>query len=301
MLLHLSRIGFILLLGLVLVVANATEGSPPEESSPAAETKFLAIEGGRIAFDDSGGLGPLVVTVPGMGDLRSEYRFLRARLIRDGFRVVTVDVRGMGESTALWKDYSAHAVAKDLLVLLDVLHARDAAVIGTSFAAGAGLWLAHDAPERVSRLVLISPIVRNYPRTFFQDAVLDVGFAGPWRVQFWLGYWDSLFPSRTPPDQESVRSRLAANLREPGRMDALENMVRLSKSDTASLLSRQAIPTLLVVGSKDRDFKDPESEARHLSAALRAQLILIKGAGHYPQVEMPDETGDAIVGFLRIP
>jgi hypothetical protein len=32
----------------------------------------LALEGGRIAYDDSGGTGPLVLAIPGMGDLRSE-------------------------------------------------------------------------------------------------------------------------------------------------------------------------------------------------------------------------------------
>lgn len=36
------------------------------------QTQFLQTEGGRIAFDDTGGTGPLVVGIPGMGDLRSE-------------------------------------------------------------------------------------------------------------------------------------------------------------------------------------------------------------------------------------
>ena len=36
----------------------------------AGLTKFLEVEGGRIAYDDTGGDGPVVLAIPGMGDLR---------------------------------------------------------------------------------------------------------------------------------------------------------------------------------------------------------------------------------------
>ncbi len=58
-------------------------------------TKFLDVPGGRIAYDDTGE-GPLIVCTPAMLDLRSELRFLVPLLVRAGFRVVTVDQRGMG-------------------------------------------------------------------------------------------------------------------------------------------------------------------------------------------------------------
>jgi hypothetical protein len=38
-------------------------------------TQYLSVPGGNIAFDERG-TGPLVLLVPGMGDLRSTYRFL---------------------------------------------------------------------------------------------------------------------------------------------------------------------------------------------------------------------------------
>ena len=72
--------------------------------------KFLAVEGGKIGFDDTGGNGKLIIAIPGLGDLRSEYRLLRPMLQQAGYRVVTMDVRGFGETSAPWSDYSAHAV-----------------------------------------------------------------------------------------------------------------------------------------------------------------------------------------------
>ena len=107
--------------------------------SVALETRFLAVDGGRIAYDDTGGNGPLILAIPGMGDLRSEYRLLRPALEGAGYRVVTMDVRGFGATSARWDDYSAHAVGRDALALIEHLGAPSAIILGSSFAAGSAL------------------------------------------------------------------------------------------------------------------------------------------------------------------
>lgn len=108
----------------------------PAERATALPTRPFAVDGGTIAYDDTGGPGPLVVAVPGMGDLRSEYRLLRPVLQRAGYRFVTMDVRGGGESSAAWPALSARAVGGDVLRLVEALGAGPAVVLGNSFAAG---------------------------------------------------------------------------------------------------------------------------------------------------------------------
>ena len=108
-------------------------------ASAARDTRFLAVNGGRIAYDDTGGNGPLVVAIPGMGDLRSQYRLVGPELQAAGYRVVTMDVRGFGETSAQWNDLSAHAVGRDALALIDHLAAGPAVILGNSFAAGSAL------------------------------------------------------------------------------------------------------------------------------------------------------------------
>ena len=173
--------------------------------SPRDDTRFLAIGDGRIAYGDTGGDGPPVLAIPGMGDLRSEYRLLRPLLQRAGYRVVTMDVRGFGETSARWGDYSAHAVGGDALALMDHVGVETALILGTSFAAGAALWAAHDAPSRVSGAVLFGPIVRDVEVPLLARLALAVGFASPWRVRFWVSYWNSLFPTRKPFDHALAR------------------------------------------------------------------------------------------------
>ena len=43
-------------------------------------TRFLEIKGGRIAYHDTGGDGEPIIAIPGMGDLRAEYRHLSPAL-----------------------------------------------------------------------------------------------------------------------------------------------------------------------------------------------------------------------------
>lgn len=269
-----------------------------ETTTPPSDTRFLSVGEGRIAYDDSGGPGPLLLAIPGMGDLRSEYRALRPLLQRAGYRVVTMDVRGHGETSVPWGDYAAHAVGRDALALIQHLAAGPAVVLGNSFAAGSALWAAHDAPDRVRGVVLLGPIVRDGTPSWFAKAALAVGFGGPWRVAFWMTYWNSLFPSRKPADHAEARAALAAKLREPGRMDALRTMVGLSKADTEALVAHVRLPALVVMGTRDPDFPDASAEAHWLGRALATEPLIVDGAGHYPHLEMPERVAPAVLDFL---
>ena len=261
-------------------------------------TCVLAVPGGSIAFDDTGGSGPLVVAIPGMGDLRTEYRHVRPALQAAGYRVVTLDVRGCGDTAAAWHDYSAHAIGRDALALIRHLGGGPAVILGNSFAAGAALWAAHEDAASVCGVVLLGPMVRDQPLSWWSRLMLAAGFAGPWRKRLWLGYRDSLFPTVKPPDHAAERGALARNLDEPGRMAALRTMIGLPKADTAAILPQVRVPALIVMGTKDPDFQDPVAEAHWLAAQLQATTLCIDGAGHYPHAEMPERVLPSLLAFL---
>ena len=284
--------------------SKSLQTSAPADKPRAADvrpTLEMKSSRGVIGFDDTGGSGPVVIAVPGMGDLRGEYRYLTPYLTAAGYRVVTVDVRGHGASSPEWDDYSARAIGQDVLELMTHLGQTRATIIGNSFSAGAALWAAHESPGRVSEAVLIGPVVRDPPKgiPWYLRAVLAIGLGGPWRVRFWLTYWTSLFPSRKPADFASYRKALGDNLREPGRMAALKSMVFLPKSDTEAMLTKTELPVFVVMGTKDADFPDPAAEAEWAANRLGAKLLLVQGAGHYPQTEMPEQVGPAVVSFLQ--
>jgi len=283
---------------LTLLCLLALPQTALSQQKPGA-TQFLVAPEGRIAFDDTGGSGRLVVAVPGMGDMRAEYRYLTPSLTAAGARVVTMDVRGFGQTSAAWPDYSAHAVSRDVVALIRHLGAGPAIVAGTSFAAGSALWAAHDAPALVCGVVLISPIVQDRKQSFVSRAMLALAFASPWRVSFWSAYWNSLFTLHPPPDQAATRAALAANMSEPGRMTALHAMLTLSKADTAEIIDQVHTPALVIVGTADPDFDDPAAAGRALAKQLGGAVVVVPGAGHYPQVESPEIVGPAVAAFVR--
>src|SRR5947209_20368365 len=81
------------------------------------QTQYLKLSDGTIAFDDQG-QGLLVLCMRGGGDLRSEYRFLTPLLVAAGYRAVTMDRRGPGDSSPYWPRYTDAALGSDMLPLL---------------------------------------------------------------------------------------------------------------------------------------------------------------------------------------
>lgn len=269
----------------------------PRSSQTAPETQYFQHSGSVLAYDDQGS-GPLLVAVPGLGDVRQTYRFLTPRLVAAGYRVVTLDPRGQGQSSAKWSSYSPGAIGDDISALIEHLGSGPAVVIGNSYAGGGAVQTAARTPTQVAALVLIGAFVRDPKVSAAQNLMLKVMFNGPWRINAWLMYFGTLFKSAKPGDQRAYLARLGANLREPGRFAALQAMLGESRAPIEAQLSQVRAPTLVVMGSADPDFSDPAGEGKFIAGAVNGELVLLEGAGHYAQAEVPDVTADAILGFL---
>lgn len=262
-------------------------------------THHLPRPDGRIAYDDRGS-GPLVVCLPGMGDLRSEYRLLAPLLLAAGFRVVTMDLRGHGESDTGFEDHERTTVGDDLVSLLEHLDAGPAHLVGTSFGAAAVVWAATEVPARVASTTLIGPFVRDLPASPLQAAALRLLLRRPWGVRFWSWWYGSkLHPGATPPDHAAHLAAVRANLAEPGRLEAVAAMARAGCEQVDRRLAEIAVPTLVVMGTADPDFPDPGAEAQAIAERTRGEVLLVEGSGHYPHVDAPEATGEAIARFLQ--
>ena len=104
------------------------------------ESKIHERTDGILTYDDSYGLGELVLMEPGMGALHSEYRFLASVMIEANYRTVTADLRGHGESSPGWSEYSLAAADGDILGLNEHLDSGPVYFIGTSFSPEAAVW-----------------------------------------------------------------------------------------------------------------------------------------------------------------
>jgi pimeloyl-ACP methyl ester carboxylesterase len=279
-----------------LAIGAVAAGAPP-----ASATRYLAIGDGRLAYEDSGGAGPVVICVPGLGDLRQQYRFLGPLLEKAGYRVITMDLRGMGESSVAWPDYSAATVGDDIVAMVKHLGVEHAWVIGNSMAGAAAIWAAASAPRQIAGIVLIDPFVRDVPTGLATRMLLSVAMRRPWGPSFWTMYYKSLYKASPPADLAAYAAALKANLNEPGRFAALQAMVDASKAPCEARMSEVHTPALVIMGTADPDFSDPKAEADLVSERLHGKEFMVAGAGHYPHAEMPDQVAAEVVSFMRIP
>lgn len=259
-------------------------------------TQFLDRPGGRISYDDSGGDGPLLVAAPGMGDSRKVYRHVAPGLTAAGFRLVTMDLRGIGESTVGWNDYSDAAVASDYSALVDELDAGPAVLIGNSLSCASSVIAAVDSADAVAGVVIIGPFVRDVPQKLWQKAAFHAMLTPPWGRGAWIGYYrKQMYPGSKPPDHDAYVEALSKNLSEPGRYASFRSLAFNSHAESGRRLADVTQPVLVVMGTADPDFPDPVAEANELGEFLNARVVLSEGSGHYPQADSPSVVAPAII------
>ena len=263
----------------------------------AQRTQFLNLSEGRVAYDQRGD-GPLLICAPGMGDLRSVYRFVASPLAEAGYRVVLMDLRGHGESDATFSQYDDTAVGHDLVTLTQTL-GGPAIIIGNSMSAGAAVWAAAEASERIAGLVLIGPFVRNVPISTLARSAFWLALQRPWGPTAWSSYYRRLYPGQPPQDLATHQAAIRASLARPAHWRAFVATTHTSHEPAEHRLAKVSKPTLVVMGARDPDFQNPSAEAQWIANRLSGQVVMIDNAGHYPQAGYPDQVTSAVLSFLK--
>lgn len=127
--------------------------------------EFLRVGGKRVYCRRSTGAdGIPVVHVHGFA-ISGEYLMPTARLLARRWVNVVPDLPGYGRSDRPDRLLDIPALAEALMAILDELDVPKAVLVGNSMGCAVALEVAHAAPERVHRLVLVSPAggVQNRP------------------------------------------------------------------------------------------------------------------------------------------
>jgi len=261
-----------------------------------APTQYLARPEGRIAYDVAGD-GPLVLLVPGMGDLRATYRFLAPALVEAGYHVATSDLRGHGGSDPTFGSYGDVETAGDLVALIEAL-GGPAVIVGNSMGAGAAAYVAAERPELVSALVLVGPFVRDGSISAFTRIMMRVAMATPWAALSWKSYAPKFYAGHRPDDLDTYLPEVVASIKRPGYTKAFSLTTRTTHAPVEARLTEVTAPALVVMGEQDPDFPDPKAEADWIAATLHGTVVMMGESGHYPQSQQPELVASAIVSFL---
>lgn len=237
--------------------------------------------------------------LPSAGDVRSGYRPLREALVDAGFRVVTADLPGHGESPPA-PAYGVGETADALIELIRSLAAGPAVVVAASFAPAATVVAAAREPGLFRGLVAISPHLEadsSWAGRLQRLSILSL-LRGPWAGALWGRLYRGWFKSRPPADLDSHLQHLRHMLTEPARRRAVRQTLVASRVGVDEAMDAVGIPSLFVFGSEDDHFADPAEEAATLARRMGGDVLVVPGAGHYPHMEDPTTVAQAIERFL---
>lgn len=223
-----------------------------------------------------------------------------ARRLADGRQVISVDMRNHGDSFHD-DDHSYPALAADLAQVIDA-HGGRADVVGHSMGGKAAMMLALTQPDLVDRLVVmdIAPVTYGHSQTALIDAMEQLDLAGLDR----RSVADKRL-ARTIPDP-GVRAFLLQSLDLKSDPPRWQLNLRVLREQMDRLIGwpGDAVqpgtfdgPALFLSGGLS-DYVTPEGEGAIRQLFPQADLRRIEGSGHWLHAEKPEETAEAIAGFL---
>lgn len=269
--------------------------------SVESQVRYLQRPDGRISYTVEG-QGPLVVAVPGMGDLRSSFRELVPALVAAGYRVAVTDLRAHGDSDTTFREFGDIATARDVLALVEAL-GGPAVVLGNSMGAAAAAWAAAERPDQIAGLVFYGPLLRDPAMGRATTGLLHLSyrvlFAGPWGASAWAGYYRStLNRGTTAPWLDEHVAAIRSSLKEPGRLAGFRRLtLQLTHSVVEPRLPEIAAPMLAFVGDLDPDYRDTDAEAAWMESQ-RVRVVRVPEAAHYPHAQRPDVAVPGTLEFL---
>jgi pimeloyl-ACP methyl ester carboxylesterase len=254
----------------------------------------------EMAYDDVGS-GPPLVLLHGFPFNRSMWSE-QAEALSARYRVITPDLRGLGETTAAAdgdEPATMNLMAQDVAALMERLGIARAAIGGLSMGGYVALALVHKFRLRVRALVLAD----TRPQADTDEARANREQQAQKALAEGMdSLADAMLPkllapstlSEQPSIVERVR-RMITSTRAEGAAAALRGMAQ--RSDRTFFLPDIIAPTLIIVGSEDRI--TPLADAELMRREIRgSRLEVIEGAGHVSNLERPMQFNYALKDFL---
>jgi pimeloyl-ACP methyl ester carboxylesterase len=225
--------------------------------------------------------------------------------LSEHFHCVAVDMVGNGFSEKPDYDYEIAVYVRQMLAVLDHFGMARASVVGMSLGAWVTARLALEAPDRVEKVILMSPAglvatASNMARIRAErtKAVQDPNWPSI------KAMFDHLIADERNriPDLIALRQAI---YRRPDTRQTIDHLLILQDPDARqrNLLSEEqwaAIKAPALVVASGQDFSEYESTARRVAALLpNSQLLEMPNVRHWPHFEDPGVFNAAALTFLR--
>lgn len=257
------------------------------------------INGINMAYDDAGSGLPIVL-IHGFPLCRKMWHPQVTKLVEAGFRVITPDLRGFGESDAPDGPYSMELFSDDVIALLDHLEIEKAVIGGMSM----GGYVLFNICERYTERLLGACFITTRAtaddeagkarRLQLAQDVMKLGpqvVAGPFEK---LLFAEQSLTERPKLVEEVCRWMVAT----PSRGLAGGLLAMRERKDYSSYLGNITIPSLAIGAAGDK-VTPPENAQRIAAEISGGKLCIIPDAGHMANLEHPGAFNKCLIEFLK--
>jgi pimeloyl-ACP methyl ester carboxylesterase len=290
----------LLVLGLVGFTAATARGV---EARLPPRGVFVEIGGERLHYLDTGGAGPTVVMIHGLGGNLLNFDYALARRLAGDFRLILVDRPGSGYSTrGEQADASVNAQAATLAAFIGELKLGKPLIVGHSLGGAVSLALALHHRDCVGGLVLFAPVTHPIQQVppIFRGLMIRSGSVRKlvaWTVATPLGLLNEratrkfVFAPDDPAPDFDTRAGGALVLRPKAFASASADAVAVSDSpaiaQNVKLYRSLDVPVAMMFGERDR-LLDPSDHAATMKALVPALDLEMTDGGHMLPLTAPD-------------
>ncbi|MFF9335151.1 alpha/beta fold hydrolase [Streptomyces albogriseolus] len=260
-----------------------------------------------LYYEDHG-TGQPVVLIHGYPLDGHSWEKQTAALLAAGYRVITYDRRGFGQSSQPTTGYDYDTFAADLNAVMQTLDLRDAVLVGFSMGTGeVGRYLGTYGSERVAKAAFLASLEPYLLKTDDNPTGVDGAvFEGiekaviADRYAYFTGFYQDFYNLDenlgTRISEEALRNswNVAAGSSAYASIAAVATWTTDFRADVAKI----DVPALILHGTADRILPIEATGEPFHRALPQAEYVVVEGAPHGLLWTHAQEVTDALLAFL---
>jgi pimeloyl-ACP methyl ester carboxylesterase len=287
---------------LILIITTA---QAQRKNAALGRSEYIEVEPNvRLHVTDQGE-GKAIVLIHGwpLSDAMYEYQY--SELIKNGFRVIGITLRGFGKSDKPYGQYNYDVYADDIKVILDKLKIEQATLGGFSMGGAISIhYVAKHNSAHVSKLALFgaaAPVWTkrdDYPYGFTKEAVDGlIKLSTTDRPQL-LENFGKIFAATETALPSGLGNWLGAINIEASPYATTQSLIALRDTDLRSELSNIKIPTAIFHGVKDKicEFGLAEQMQKGIQ---NSYIVRFENSGHGLFIEEREKFNIELIKFAK--
>jgi non-heme chloroperoxidase len=265
----------------------------------------------QLHYEDHGS-GQPVVLIHGYPLNGDSWELQAQELLAAGYRVITYDRRGFGDSSKVGTGYDYDTFASDLNTLLETLDLRDVILVGFSMGTGElARYVRQYGTERIAKLAFLASLEpflvqrddnpEGVPQQVFDDIIAAArSDRYAWFTEFYKNFYnlDETLGSRI--SEEVVRANwiTAIGSAPVAAYAVVPTWIEDFRADVEAV-RQAALPTLILHGDADNILPVDATGRRFAKLVPDATYVEIPGAPHGLLWTHADEVNKALLEFVQ--